>query len=251
MATYQTLPQLGDLLARLQAQTQRTRALSGLELLAPDPHAQPIGLNTPGSYSSYQPPTLPGAPTPGGSYGGVPTDTGGSDTYTGRTNFQPLAPGRYPVQDKTPTPLPDPTQSSPEIQRAADEIWSRWPTATNMGSHVVRNIAGTNTPSQHSYGNAIDIGGSQQELDQIATWAARHAQQLGISQVIYQTSIWTPGEGWHPYSGVPHTNHVHLTGPEVYSDTSPSYPVVNWQPRPPQQPTSTGRPLRSYRNQQR
>jgi hypothetical protein len=166
---------------------------------------------------------------PGRQLPGPPMTPGGPRTpYSGPTSFQPLPAGRYPVIDRTPNPGYDPSQVTPEIQHAALELWARFPGLTNMGTHNVRNVAGTNTPSEHSYGNAIDIGGTGRTLAEVASWAVAHAAKLGISQVIYQTSIWTTGQGWHPYTGVPHTTHVHLSGPLTYSNTNPNYPTVNF-----------------------
>jgi hypothetical protein len=175
---------------------------------------------------------LPGSP----SYPGGP-----STPYSGPTSFTPLPAGRYPVLDKTPNPGYDPSQVTPEIQHAALELWARFPGLSNMGTHVIKNVAGTSTPSEHSYGNAIDIGGTGKTLAEVASWAVAHAAKLGLSQVIYQTSIWTSESGWHPYTGVPHTTHVHLSGPLTYNNTNPSYPTVNFNPpkTPPKTPPRT------------
>jgi hypothetical protein len=168
------------------------------------------GRNAPGGMPGF--PSTPGVP------------------YSGPTSFTPLPAGRYPVLDKTPNPGYDPAQVTPEIQHAALELWARFPGLTNMGTHVIKNVAGTSTPSEHSYGNAIDIGGTGKTLAEVASWAVAHAAKLGLSQVIYQTSIWTSESGWHPYTGVPHTTHVHLSGPLTYSNTNPNYPTVNFTP---------------------
>lgn len=164
----------------------------------------------------------------------------GVSTYTGPTSFTPVRSGHYPIVDPTPELLPNPHEVAPEIQRTWDELQARWPSTTNMGTHVVRNIAGTNTLSQHSFGDAIDIGGSPGQLEDEANWLRRKADELGLTELIYQTSIWTPSEGWHPYSGIPHTNHIHITGPQTYGDTSPYFPTVKWSPRtnPAQQPNA-------------
>jgi hypothetical protein len=179
-------------------------------------------------------PGMPGFP----SAPGVP--------YSGPTSFTPLPAGSYPVIDKTPNPGYDPSQVTPEIQHTALELWARFPGLTNMGTHVIKNVAGTSTPSEHSYGNAIDIGGTGKTLAEAASWAVAHAAKLGVSQVIYQTSIWTSDGGWHPYTGVPHTTHVHISGPLTYSNTNPSYPTVNFTP-PKTPPKTRPQPTRSPR----
>jgi len=174
----------------------------------------------------------------------------GSD-YSGGTSFDPLKGGRYPIQDPTPAPLPNPGVATPEIQRAYDEIWSRWPGVSNLGTHVVKNISGTSTPSQHSYGNAIDIGGTDGQLTEIASWAARRAAALGLSQVIFKDRIWTTEQGWHSYTAGGHETHVHLTGPQVYGDTTPSYPVIDWKPKPKTRPKTKPRQVSKGSVQQR
>ena len=168
-------------------------------------------------------------------------------SYSGPTSFKPLASGKFPVVDKTPASVPSPSEVSPEIQRTASEAWARWPGLTNLGTHVVRNIAGTNTPSQHSYGNAIDFGGSPKQLSQLATWAADNARKLNISQVIYRDSIWTSSGGWHPYTSGGHETHVHITGPMRYSSTAPNFPTVTRTSGSRRTPT----PVRARRSQQR
>jgi hypothetical protein len=55
--------------------------------------------------------------------------------------------------------------------------------------------------------------------DAMAAWAVANADRLGIMYVIWFSMIWTPAEGWHPYSNPwggddPsgwHTNHVHIS----------------------------------------
>jgi hypothetical protein len=196
-----------------------------------------------------QGPGMPGAP-------GFPTTPG--VPYSGPTSFTPLPAGRYPIINKNPNPGYDPAQVTPEIQHAALELWARFPGLSNMGTHVIKNVAGTSTPSEHSYGNAIDIGGTGKTLAEVASWAVAHAAKLGLSQVIYQTSIWTSESGWHPYTGVPHTTHVHLSGPLTYSNTNPNYPTVNFTPpktppktQPRTQPRVSRAETRARRGRQR
>lgn len=69
-----------------------------------------------------------------------------------------------------------------------------------------RNIAGTNIPSAHSWGGALDLFGG--DLKAKAEWATR---QKGVKNVIYNRKIWTPAKGWRRYTGQdPHTGHVHV-----------------------------------------
>jgi len=69
-----------------------------------------------------------------------------------------------------------------------------------------RMIQGTNTPSLHNNGLALDL--YDKDLQSVADWAL---QQPGIKTVIYNRQIWSPGRGWRPYTkGDPHTTHVHV-----------------------------------------
>jgi hypothetical protein len=73
-----------------------------------------------------------------------------------------------------------------------------------------RNIQGTNTPSLHNQGLALDLyPGKDQNLQDVADWAI---SQPGVKTVIYNRQVWNPTQGWHPYSekGDPHTTHVHV-----------------------------------------
>lgn len=105
----------------------------------------------------------------------------------------------------------------------ADVCWSavkaEFPNVTFLGSYVCKTIVGTSTRSQHSYGNAVDIGaGSMDQLHKIADWIVARHRELDIQTVIVDRQVWTPAEGWHQYSGERHF-HVHadfipsLSGP--------------------------------------
>jgi hypothetical protein len=178
-------------------------------------------------------PGLPGSPGVGGfAGGGYPTSPGGPTPYSGPSSFQPVRTGRVPIEDPHPERLPSASEVAPEIQRVYYELFSRWPNTTNMGTHVVRNIAGTDTLSEHSFGDAIDIGGPDEQLTEQASWLASHAAPLGITQVIFKDRIWTDTEGWHPYTAGGHDTHVHVTGPQTYSDTSPNFPTIRWNRGP-------------------
>ena len=78
-----------------------------------------------------------------------------------------------------------------------------------------RNIAGSNTPSQHNYGNAIDWHGKRGKYDpvmqKLADYLVSNASKYNIVNVIYNKKIWNSPKGWHVYNGEnPHTNHVHV-----------------------------------------
>jgi hypothetical protein len=170
---------------------------------------------------------------PTGTFGGFdfptgPTSPSGPTPYSGPSSFQPVRTGRVPIEDPHPERIPSPSLVAPEIQRVYYELWSRWPDTSHMGTYNVRNIAGTDTLSEHSFGDAIDIGGPPEQLAEQASWVANHARPLGVTQVIYKDRIWTDTEGWHPYTAGGHDTHVHITGPQTYSDTSPSFPTIRW-----------------------
>lgn len=82
---------------------------------------------------------------------------------------------------------------------------------TNLGWYVARPVEGTSYWSEHSYGTAFDFGGSTVDLARLSGYLVANAKRLGIVQVIFQTRIWEPGKGWFPYTGVPHSTHVHIS----------------------------------------
>jgi hypothetical protein len=55
--------------------------------------------------------------------------------------------------------------------------------------------------------------------NRIATWAIAKADQLALKYLIWRARIWTPNQGWHPYthpSGstdptLMHMDHLHLS----------------------------------------
>jgi len=81
---------------------------------------------------------------------------------------------------------------------------------------------------EHPGGRACDwmmtsggeaTGAQKTRGDAMAAWAVANADRLAITYVIWYRMIWTPAEGWHPYtnpwggddpSGW-HTNHVHIS----------------------------------------
>lgn len=66
--------------------------------------------------------------------------------------------------------------------------------------------------SDHPKGLAIDIMSSGGLGNRIANEFVSNASQRGVSYVIYNHQIWSPGRGWHPYHGPnPHTDHVHVS----------------------------------------
>lgn len=78
------------------------------------------------------------------------------------------------------------------------------------GAYVCKNVSGTTTKSQHSYGNAVDIFfDTLAHQEEVARWAVAHADELHLQTVISGDRIWTRGEGWRDYGGDFHS-HLHV-----------------------------------------
>jgi hypothetical protein len=102
----------------------------------------------------------------------------------------------------------------------ADLCWSevkaQFPNVTFLGAYVCKTIVGTNTRSQHSYGNAVDFGSATMaQLHIIADWIVAHHTEYDIQTVIVDQQVWNPVDHWHAYTGERH-HHVH-------ADFIPSY----------------------------
>jgi len=93
------------------------------------------------------------------------------------------------------------------------------------GVFSCRKIAGTDTWSQHAWGHAVDLFPTEPRFnDEIAKAAviqatkrtvANRGRKLELSNVIdhLNSRIWTPGTGWHEYSGT--------VGPHVHVQAAP------------------------------
>lgn len=85
---------------------------------------------------------------------------------------------------------------------------------TNMGTIAHRNIAGTNTPSQHSLGNAFDIGGKRSDLIKMVAFLKRYSPYL--RELIYSptgTYLGRGGRTFNPRQRTvqDHYNHIHVS----------------------------------------
>jgi hypothetical protein len=79
-----------------------------------------------------------------------------------------------------------------------------------LGAFVCKHVIGTSTPSQHSYGNAVDAGaGTMGELRKLADQLVDEAKTLSVAHVIVADKIWNQDVGWHDYTGEFH-HHVHV-----------------------------------------
>jgi hypothetical protein len=84
----------------------------------------------------------------------------------------------------------------------------------------IQNIGGVRADPlpDHPSGHALDFMiSSQQQGDELASYAVAHSQQLGIKYIIWNKRYWDPQQGWGPYTNPPqiaynpHTDHVHIT----------------------------------------
>lgn len=79
-----------------------------------------------------------------------------------------------------------------------------------------RTISGTDTLSEHAYGNALDIypkNGERSIGDQIQKYLLDNRSNLEINNIIWYRKIWNPRKNYaeRPYTGDhPHTDHVHV-----------------------------------------
>jgi hypothetical protein len=96
------------------------------------------------------------------------------------------------------------------VKAVGDEIQAKFGGMT-VGGFANRNIAGTNTASDHSLGKALDFMTytNMAKGQQIADYLVANAGRLRSDNVIWNRRIWS-GAGWRAYGGVsPHTDHVH------------------------------------------
>jgi hypothetical protein len=107
-------------------------------------------------------------------------------------------------------------------QPAPQALWSlvhaNFPYTRFLGIYNRRNVAGTNTPSAHAEGRALDIGvlvsepGEKMLGDELFKLFIKDAAELGLDHVIWNRQIWSTEHGGpRPYHGhSPHTDHVHV-----------------------------------------
>lgn len=100
----------------------------------------------------------------------------------------------------------------PHVKAAAAEVGGRFNIATVYG-YSMRNVAGTNTLSDHARGLALDF--MTRTGSALAEYVVGNAGRLAVTYVIWNRRIWSverAAEGWRPYNGVsPHTDHVHVS----------------------------------------
>lgn len=89
-------------------------------------------------------------------------------------------------------------------------VKAKFPDANIGGTYVCRNVAGSSTPSQHAWGNAVDITrSSTPRMAALSAWAVAQARagRLPIAQV-----LWWGKDQLHGGTVGGHRDHVHLTG---------------------------------------
>jgi len=116
-------------------------------------------------------------------------------------------------------------EDQPAPRHAIKFIHANFPQVSNLGIYVCRNVKGTNSPSSHSEGRALDIGlkasiPAQRLIgDQLFRVLIESAHRSGIDNVIWNRQIWSvshggprPFVGNYPHGGPrnPHTDHIHV-----------------------------------------
>lgn len=106
-------------------------------------------------------------------------------------------------------------------QPAPKALWQlvhqNFPQTRNDGIYNPRNIAGTNTPSLHAEGRALDIGLRvalpDEKLigDQLFDAFVESAALVGFQEIIWNRRIWSLSHpSVHAYTGADsHTGHIH------------------------------------------
>lgn len=103
----------------------------------------------------------------------------------------------------------------PHVAAESRFIADTWKIETQ--GFAFRNIAGTNTLSDHALGLAVDAmlpaGAKRVPMgNEIAGYYKSNAQAKRVKYVIWQHEIWfSDGRGSRPYSKNDHFNHVHIS----------------------------------------
>lgn len=109
-------------------------------------------------------------------------------------------------------PSPADTNGSAQVDlyvACLNELWrDKWRSA---GALVCKKVAGTNTWSDHAYGEAQDLFATWPVMDEIANWTVANYKELNVNYVILRDRIWKRDtKKWGVYTGVYH-NHVHTS----------------------------------------
>jgi hypothetical protein len=116
----------------------------------------------------------------------------------------------FKIRESIPAPEVLDTSGNGKVDAVWSFVKSKHPDGNFLGAFVCKNILGSNTPSQHSYGNAVDAGAATMEiLKTMADELVEEASTLSLAHVIVGDRIWNPDVGWHDYTGDFH-HHVHV-----------------------------------------
>jgi hypothetical protein len=107
---------------------------------------------------------------------------------------------------------------TPGAKSLADIVMEAYsPPVTSVGGYSCRQNTNDETISIHGVGRAIDImiDGTTPEGkevgDRIRNLMINNAENIGIQVVIWDRHIWSVNhKGWRPYSGLAHTDHLHV-----------------------------------------
>lgn len=103
--------------------------------------------------------------------------------------------------------------ATPAVAKIRAAVEQRFPEVTNLGVDSCRPIAGSSTWSQHSYGNAWDIGGPTALLDEVYRWLTLNRATLPIGGI-----CWKDRGGCDPRT---HQDHIHVEGRPKLDGTPP------------------------------
>jgi len=95
----------------------------------------------------------------------------------------------------------------PWVEAIAQDLSRRYGVRMTSGYRRGAVIAGTNRPSLHASGLAIDMAGTPVQMATVAN-SARNLPN--VREVIHAGRIWTPGRGDRTHRGDPHNTHVHI-----------------------------------------
>ncbi len=99
------------------------------------------------------------------------------------------------------------------------------------GVYNCRKIAGSNSWSEHSFGNAVDLFCHEADMQQIGdavvrqttkTTKANGGMLVPVHYVIITGSVWTADRGWHPYTGYHPPTHVHVDFDPLHTGQTPA-----------------------------
>jgi len=105
-------------------------------------------------------------------------------------------------------PAQAPAGSTAAIRAVWAAVYDRWPRAVSSAGVVVcKQIEGSSTWSQHSWGNAWDITGATATLDRVAVFLRSAEMRPVVAQVLWRIPD--------------HYGHIHVSGRPMFSGVPP------------------------------